>query len=299
MSSSDRKRLQRRLKQTQKAAEKLGVSEKRARKSTATAAAIKDRLGINIVILGVLIAAIWGLTALLGVQINLLGVVVLFGAGIAVSLATNRTGAFGFGFWIITLGIAGVLIDQFAPAAIVSLFDPVTAYARTNIPGVKALLALPSGQLLAFGIAVVTVYWLLDIRVLTAIYRTSGQASATNPDTVARRLASRYEDLIEDYVGVLVAVGAFGLAAVGIVLSGVGDFGAEAFELLAEAPVLGAALGSDLIAFKALGGSVPYLEGVPVISLILDFFAGMGAVDFAILAGFLLMLAVFATEDRD
>lgn len=302
MSSSDQKRLRRSLNRAQKAADKLGMSDRRARKSTATAAAIRRQFGINIVSLAVIVGVIWAATAFLGVSVNLAGVAALFGLAVMLSLATNRTGSFSFGFAAISIGVVAVLTEYVIPSTIVGLFDPVVAWLAL-IPGVPALLSIPSLQLFALTVGVVMVYWVLDIRVLTAFYRQSEQPQAANADTVARALAGRVEGLFEDYVQVGVALGALAVTLTIILLSGVGDLGAQAFEAAGEVPVLAAGLFNWATGYLALGGTVPVLTDLPLVGglfeLVFGQLAGLDAIGYLLLAGVVLVLAWFAKEARD
>lgn len=301
MSSSEEKRLRKSLKRAQKAASKLGVSEKRTRRSTATAVQLNRALGINIVSLAAVVAIIWGVTAFLGVPINGAAVVTLFVVAILVSLATNRTGSFSFGFAAISLGAAAVAIDHLVPAGIVSLFEPVTAQ-LARIPGVSELLAMPSLQLFALSIGIVAVYWWLDIRVLTALYRKSGQPEAANADTVARAFSKRAQALFEDYVQVGVAFGFLAFALVAILLSGVGDLGGQVLEVAAEVPVLTAAVFNWVTGYVALGGVVPFLTDIPVLgglfAAVLDALGAIGPTGFALLAGGVIVFAWFARRNQ-
>lgn len=300
-SSGDEQQLRKSLSRASKAAERLGMSEISARRSTATAAQVRRTLGINIISLAAIVAVVWGATVFLGVPINFAGVITLFILAVAGSLATNRIGSFSFGFAAISLGLGAVIVDHVVPTGIVGLFDPVTSQLG-NIPGVAALLAMPSEELLALSIGVVFLYWVVDIRVLTALYRQSGQPEAANADTVARALAKRAQNLFEDYVQVGVALGFLGFALVAILLSGIGDLGGQILGVAGEVPVLSAAVVNWFMGFVALGGTVPFLTDIPVLGplfeVILDSIGVMGAVGFGLLAGAIIVLAWWTRRNQ-
>ncbi|MDZ7701818.1 MAG: hypothetical protein U5J98_06965 [Halobacteriales archaeon] len=139
----------------------------------------------------------------------------------------------------------------------------------------------------------------VDIRIASAYRRESGRPIAANADTVARAMSRRVRKLFEEYVAIGVAIGFLGFAIVLELTKGAGDLGAQVFDVLAEAPIISAALGSDLLAYKALGGPLPVVDDLPLIGAVLGWLAGnIDYVGFAALAGFILLIAVLSKRNK-
>lgn len=266
------------------------TSTARQRRLSATIIQIRESFGVNLVTVALVVAAIWALTALIGLRINALGVLVLFVAGTGVSLISNRTGGFSFSFALISAGIVGFLVEHTVPEAIVMLFDPVAAL-LARVPGFAALASLSSLQFLALAIGVVLVVWTIDIRAASALYRRSGRPEAANADTVARALGRRVEKLAGVYIAIVVAAGSLAIALVAQALQGGGDLLGELFGWLAQDPVSVAAVVNWFVGWLAVGGEVGGLRGVPILGDVLGALAGLGPTEFGLIAGAIIVIA--------
>lgn len=298
MSSSEQKQLRKALERAERAADRLGVDESTMRRGAATAFNIRQRFGVNLVTIAVAVLAVWGVTALLGVPVSLTGVAVLAGLGIVVSLATNRTGSFGFGFWIVTAGLVIAAVQVFVPADVAAQLSFLVAPLR-NVPVVSRLFELGPLAVVALALGIVTLVWAFDIRVGTALYRKSGQPEAANPDTVARALATRFEMLFDDYVGVASAFAVLGLSMLAVAGAAALDVSGEAFAIIGQDPVGVAAAVNTFLGWLGLGGRIAFLEGVPVIGPGLDALGGIGPELYAVIGIVALGLAFAAREARD
>lgn len=124
---------------------------------------------------------------------------------------------------------------------------------------------------------VVAAWWVIDIRFISR--------SGVKPDTVAKRLSSRIQDLFEAYaatarVGFLLGVG-IGV----IILNQMGIIAGDLVSMAGEAPYLAAELATIAMGYLALGGDVPLVEGIPVVE-------NIGSTGFLFLSGLALVLAV-------
>lgn len=298
MSASDREQLVESAKKVADAAENAGASKSASQRGTAAGFQILDQFGINIISVAVVVALVWAVTQLFDVPINLMGVVVLFGLGILLSISTNRVGSFGFGFWVVTLGIGMWAVEAFVPAQIVSFFDPVLAPVK-DIPGVTDLFAMPAAQVFFLAVGVVTVYWLLDIRVFTAFYRKSERPEAVKPGTVTRALTRRWESLLEDYFNVAVTLGLLGVAFIAIGLNAGLDFAGEVFQLIGTDPVGVSAVFNTVLGWLALGGVIRELSGVPVLGEAMALLGDVEPGMFLLIGAVVLGLAFAAREAQD
>jgi len=187
------------------------------------------------------------------------------GIGLAYALGTNED-ELSITF-ALSLVAVGLLIAEFLlPGAVTSRLPYYETISESLDPLTFALLA---------GLTIIG-WWIIDIRLI--------QRSGVKPDTVAKRVRSRAEKLVQAYVTMgRIGVGLI-LAGLVIVLSELGVLAGEIWAYIADAPFIAANFLTSLIGYAALGGPV-LVEDVPIVG---DLTAG----GFAILA--LTIMAVAA-----
>jgi len=165
----------------------------------------------------------------------------------------------------LSLVAVGLLIAEFLlPGAVTSRLPYYDAISETLDPVTFALLA---------GLSILG-WWVIDIRLI--------QRSGVKPDTVAKRVRARAENLVEAYVTMgRIGVGLI-LAGGVVVLSELGVLAGEMWAYVADAPFIAANFLISLIGYAALANSVVVVGDVPVVGDITA--AGFGILALAITA---------------
>lgn len=125
---------------------------------------------------------------------------------------------------------------------------------------------------------VIFAWWLIDIRLI--------QRSGVKPNTVAKRLSSRVQRLVEEWLSIAriafmlgVLIGVLVLNTfVAPVLGELGSIAGEVPYIVSNIVTLG-------LGYLALGGDVPFLNGIPVVGEI-------GSLGFLLLGGVVFLVAV-------
>lgn len=125
--------------------------------------------------------------------------------------------------------------------------------------------------------AVILAWWFIDIRFISR--------SGVKAETVAKRMRKRVEKLVGEWfsitrVSIMLGVG-IGL----IILNELGMLTGELAGMAAEVPYLAANVATILIGYLALGGDVPFFNGIP-------FLEAIGSTGWLIITGVVLVLAV-------
>lgn len=120
-------------------------------------------------------------------------------------------------------------------------------------------------------------WWIIDIRLISR--------SGVKAETVAKRLSTRIQNLVEEWLSVG-RVAVMLLIGIGLlVLNQLGMLSGEFVSIVGEVPQLAANVFTILLGYLALGGDVPWLNGIP-------FLEEVGATGFVIVAAIVLVIAV-------
>ncbi|MFW6041966.1 MAG: hypothetical protein ACOC8M_03105 [Guyparkeria sp.] len=298
MSSSEQERsqLQETFDRTKKAAEKLGANDKQARRAAATGAQLRRQFSAELT-LGILATvAIAVITFLLGDFIGVGTSVLLFGGLLGGAFVVNRLGGFSVPFGI-SVFVVAVVLAEFLPAWITEPFA-VVVFTFESLTGWPVRQFGDPTEFAVIGMGVIVLIWFVDIRFTSGLRKKSGQPDGVKPGTIAKQLQERATGFFETWLEVAVAFLFLAFAIAQAAAFAGADLGELIFNELAQAPVISAALGTDLIAFKALGGSIPVLDELPIVGPILEFLGSIGPAGFAAIAVFLLALAVFARRNK-
>lgn len=248
----------------------------------------------NLIKNGGAVALIVGTLAVIGFSVSLQTVIVLFVLLFGLGIVVETVGEVSVPFVLSFLIVLGLVTEFFLPASILGLFQPLVAFGNSLIG--FDVRQLDAAQFAAMGVLALVVIWFIDIRISSAFRRESGRPEAKRPDKIAKRMRSRAEDLANIYVQMGVVLLGFALSVVTIGLDGIADFGTEVFEVLAGDPVLSAGIFSNLAGYLSLGGSLPIVEDIPILSTAIGALGNLGPVGYGLLAGSLLMIAVFARD---
>lgn len=203
------------------------------------------------------------------------------------SLVSQRVGEFSPSFAISAVGVLAFL-GIFLPADWIApfqpLFDTIGGFLDLDLNSLN----LP--RLVVYSAVAVLVFWVVDIRILSAFRTKTGRPLAVNASTVANRVRQRADRLSSEWIGVFGAAVIIVLSFAFILLEQIGQIGGQVFEWVAQAPVLFGAFMSNLWAFISLGGQVPILSDLPVPVLTAN--------EFAVVAGAILVFAYAAKVGR-
>lgn len=169
-------------------------------------------------------------------------------------------------FVLSAIGILAILAEFVLPDWIVD-----------NSPDVGAIVGIPFAELDAVRILVTTVLAILVIWALEI--RFTGRA--VKPSTVAKRMKTKAEKLVDTYLTIGRLIAAFGLVVIFMAARQAAQFLGEAGGWFAEVPFIASSVGISLSGYLSLGGTLPVVGSVPLIG-------GLSALDFAVFA----MLAI-------
>lgn len=202
------------------------------------------------------IVVIWLLSWVFGRALGPFVAVAFFVGLLSLTLAVTRVGEFSTPFAISAVVMAGILME------VASMFLPVDGF-LTDVFG--PTIASLDGWLLAFyGAVAISVYWILDIRILSAFRRESGRPEAANAATVARAFQRRAASLSDQWRGVLAAFVFLLFILANTVFGFLGDAGSQIFAELAKVPALSGFGAFLAISYTNMGGHVPVLSGLPL-----------------------------------
>jgi hypothetical protein len=176
-------------------------------------------------------------------------------------------------FALSTIAI-GVLAAEFvAPAWVV---DPIAEWLLGWGPaGWFAGWSAVEFAVLSF--AMIALWWFIDIRFISR--------SGVKPETVAKRFGKRLEGMIGQYLSVVRVAIMAGFAVGFFILQQLGMITGDLMGYAGEAPYLAADLATILLGYLALGGDVPFFNGIP-------FLEAIGTGGWLALTGIVLVLAV-------
>jgi hypothetical protein len=224
---------------------------------------IKSTVGIGVIIGALALLGLpygFGFAAWLVVGLLGLGLLTDVGGRVSVAYILSLFGLFA-------LGAAVVPSDLFGPFQ--GLLDVVLGPFPQLDPLVFALLVAAS----------IFVVWVVDIRFISG--------SAKKPSTIIKRLRKRTNRLVDTHV-TSVRLAAVSIAMIAAtVIAELGQASGEILDLIAQAPVVASNFTAVLGGYVALGGDVPYLATVPILS-------GLDAVDYVVLMAVVLAIAYAA-----
>lgn len=126
-------------------------------------------------------------------------------------------------------------------------------------------------------VAVIAAWWFVDIRFISR--------SGVKAGTVAKRFRARTEKLLEEWFTVTRVSVMLGFGIGIIILQQLGMLTGDIGSIAAEVPYLAVNIVTILLGYLALGGEVPFFDGIP-------FLESIGAVGWVILTGAALVIAV-------
>lgn len=248
---------------------------------------IFQRLSGTVVKAAVAVAVVAALSWAFGSLIDMRLAFWAFIALVALSVISDQVGEFSPEFGLSFIAVL-LLLSMFLPEWFVSAFDPLIDIGA-QLTGIQLRAIDPAAFAVLAGVAIV-VMWVVDIRFTSAFRTSANRPLAVRPSTVISKVQTRKaEPFTREWAGVFVAIAAFVIAVVGIILNAGTDVGAEAVDLIAQAPVVAAAVLTDIIGYVSLGGSI-VLFGTDVGGLV----PRLSASEFAIVAGVIVVFAVAA-----
>ena len=167
----------------------------------------------------------------------------------------------------ISMAVVGVfLLEYIAPSSVVSA-----------LPFEGVVNAVDPIEFAVVGAFVILSWWIIDIRFI--------KRSGVKAETVAKRVGSRTEDLLEEWLSVGRVLVITGIGVSAIILDQIGMIGGEIASYAAEVPYLAADVLAIGIGYLSLGGELPVVGGV-------DFIAGIDPGAYLIITGAILGVAV-------
>lgn len=206
--------------------------------------------GIAVMISAALVVAIaLGVPVVGGIFGDLNTAAILFGAVVASYYVTATSGEVSFAFTVTSVAVLLLLAEFVLPGWVVSAVPPFWEWVGFQAGAIDPV------RFAVTAVIAVLASWAFSIRVW---------GRAKKPDTIAKRMNTRAQRLVDTYLTIGRVVAAFGIAVVGLFLAQGGELAGELGAWMGAEPGFSAAIINAIVGILALGGPVPILEQLPL-----------------------------------